>query len=380
MENVFIGDWASRHPARSFRVAVKDNIDVAGYITTVGTKTFADNAPAQCDAAVIANFRKDSHAVIIGKTNMDELAAGATGVNPWFGAVDNPSAPGHISGGSSSGSAAAVALDLADVALGTDTGGSVRIPSALCGTYGLKTTIGSISTRGVAPLSQSLDTVGLLAADAAQLGRGYALATQRVGSEASTARVTRVGRLRFSEPENSIDECIDAALGRWHGTDIVDILLPHWLEAHSYAFTILSFEAWNNWRSVAESSPEDIGSDAMAVLTAGSGVSVEQYSEALRFRVFWTQSINNVLRDSDVLVCPVVSTPPPLIHRAGEIDWSSFSRTMQFNLSGHPAISVPVGMDSQRMPVGMQVVGNMGYDRQLIDIAFMAQSFWRRTS
>lgn len=373
MDNIFIGDRVAPPSVTSFRVAVKDNIDVEGYVTTAGTRALIDSAPAGCDAAVIANIRKGPDVIIVGKTNMDELAAGATGVNPWFGTVENPSVPGHIAGGSSSGSAAAVALGVVDVALGTDTGGSVRIPSALCGTYGLKTTLGSISARGVAPLSQSLDTVGLIAGSAAQLRRAYALMAQRESPAPPHPRVSRAGRLRFPEPENSIDERVDAALGRWSGVEVVDISLPNWLDAHLHAFTILSFEAWNNWRNLAESSPEDIGPDAMSVLMAGSRVSLGEYGEALRFRVSWSQRINDVLQDVNVIACPVVSTAPPPIHLANEIDWSSFSRTMQFNLSGHPAVSVPVGMDSQNIPVGMQVVGSMGSDWQLLDIASTVQ-------
>ena len=149
------------------RLAVKDLIDMEGEPTTAGCRAVARRAlPARSDAACLAGSRA-AGARIVGRTNLHELALGVTGVNPWYGTPRNPIDPRLVPGGSSSGSAVAVATDEADVAYGSDTGGSVRIPSACCGTAGLKTTWGRISLEGVWPLSPSFDTVGPMARDVA---------------------------------------------------------------------------------------------------------------------------------------------------------------------------------------------------------------------
>ncbi|MST32848.1 hypothetical protein GHK86_08965, partial [Acidimicrobiaceae bacterium USS-CC1] len=153
------------------RVAVKDLVDVRGVPTTAGSRAVARRAvPAPADAACLAGLRAamgHGRAQLVGKANLHELAAGATGVNPWFGTPVNPLDPRLVPGGSSSGSAVAVATGAADVAVGTDTAGSVRIPSACCGTVGLKTTWGRVPAGGVWPLAPSLDTVGPMARDVA---------------------------------------------------------------------------------------------------------------------------------------------------------------------------------------------------------------------
>src|SRR5580704_2124212 len=157
------------------RVAVKDLIDMAGLPTTAGSRVIAETAaPAEADAACLAGLRA-SGAQIVGRTNLHEIALGVTGINPWFGTPVNPLDPSRVPGGSSSGSAVAVAAGEARVAYGTDTGGSVRIPAACCGVCGLKTTAGRIPVAGVRPLAPSLDTVGPMAADVAGLVLGMQL-------------------------------------------------------------------------------------------------------------------------------------------------------------------------------------------------------------
>src|SRR5271155_5659109 len=157
------------------RLAVKDLIDMEGEITTAGSAVVAEEAvPAPRDAACLVGARA-AGARIVGRTNLHELALGVTGISPWSGTPVNPLDPTRVPGGSSSGSAVAVATDEADVAYGSDTGGSIRIPAACCGIAGLKTTWGRISLEGVRPLAPSLDTVGPLAADVDGLSAGMAL-------------------------------------------------------------------------------------------------------------------------------------------------------------------------------------------------------------
>jgi amidase len=188
------------------RLAVKDCIDVEGLPTTVGCQLIAEQAsPAARDAAVVAAARR-AGARIVGKTNLTELCWSASGVNPWSGTPVNPADPGRIPGGSSSGSAVAVAAGEADVALGTDTGVSVRIPAACCGITGLKTTWGRVPVDGVYPLAPSLDTVGLLGADVAAVELGMRLIEP--GFAAGSCELV-VGRMR---PEVNVDPVTDGAV------------------------------------------------------------------------------------------------------------------------------------------------------------------------
>ena len=236
------------------RLAVKDLIDMAGVPTTAGCRAVAERAePAEADAACMAGARA-AGARIVGRANLHELALGVTGVNPWFGTPVNPLDPARVPGGSSSGSAVAVATDEADVAYGSDTGGSVRIPSACCGTAGLKTTWGRVSLDGVWPLSPSLDTIGPMARDVGGLVTGMALlepgfSLQGEGSGAGR----RVGRLRV-DADPAIDRAVDDALAatEW---DVVDIDLPEWDEVTTYAGALLVAEAWASDRAIVARDP-----------------------------------------------------------------------------------------------------------------------------
>ena len=197
------------------RVAVKDIIDMAGLPTTAGCLAVADTAgPARQDASCLAGLRAAigrGAARFVGKTNLHELAYGITGVNEAFGTPVNPLDPRRVPGGSSSGSATAVAAGEADVAYGTDTGGSIRIPAACCGIAGLKTTWGRISLDGVRPLAPSLDTVGPMAADVDGLIAGMALLEPGFGVAADAPRT--VGRLAI-EADPVVDAAVDDALRR----------------------------------------------------------------------------------------------------------------------------------------------------------------------
>src|SRR5438874_2464579 len=223
------------------RLAVKDLIDVEGVPTTAGCRAVADDAaPAEKDAPCMAGARA-ADARIVGKANLHELAFGATGVNVWFGTPENPLDPSLVPGGSSSGSAVAVATGEADVAYGSDTGGSVRIPSACCGTTGLKTTHGRISLEGVWPLALSLDTVGPMARDIAGVVLGMELLEP--GFEVADTAPTTVGRYRLPNTDPEIDAAIDMALAAAE-LDVVDIELPRWQTAFANNGMILIAEAF----------------------------------------------------------------------------------------------------------------------------------------
>src|SRR5580704_7581491 len=222
------------YPPGRTRLAVKDLIDVAGVPTTAGSRALAAAAAAaERDAPCLAGARATG-ARIVGKANLSELAYGASGVNEYFGTPVNPLDPGRVPGGSSSGSAVAVADDEADIAYGSDTGGSIRIPAAFCGITGLKTTHGRVSLAGVWPLAPSLDTVGPMARDVAGVAAGMTLLEPGFVLDAEPAR--RVGRIRPAgcDVDPVIEEAVDAALLR-SGLELVKIDLPGWQQARDAA-------------------------------------------------------------------------------------------------------------------------------------------------
>src|SRR5437764_6863219 len=244
------------------RVAVKDIIDVAGVPTTAGCRAIASAAEAaQRDAACLAGCRT-ADARLVGKAKLHELAMLPLGTNPWFGTPVNPLDAGLIPGGSSSGSAVAVATGEADVALGSDTGGSIRIPSACCGTAGLKTTYGRVPVDGVWPLAPSLDTIGPMAATVGGLVSGMRLLEPGFTVAGSAAQT--IGRLRTSaqpEIEDAIDKALKAA-----GFDVVTL---DWdgFEAGTNIFTaIFLAEAWDTDHALAEAHPDGVGQDITQLL------------------------------------------------------------------------------------------------------------------
>lgn len=229
------------------RLAVKDLIDVAGVPTTAGSRALAATAAAaERDALCLAGARaagaRAAGARIVGKTNLNELAFGASGVNEYFGTPVNPLDPSRVPGGSSSGSAVAVADGEADLGYGSDTGGSIRVPAAFCGITGLKTTYGRIPLAGVWPLAPSMDTIGPMARDVAGVAAGLALLEP--GFSVDVAAATQVGRIRPAgfDVDPVIDAAVDAALARC-GVEVIEVHLPGWRAARRTCDVIIDAEA-----------------------------------------------------------------------------------------------------------------------------------------
>lgn len=337
------------------RLAVKDLIDVRGVPTTAGCMAVAETArPAAEDAACLAGARA-ARAAIVGKANLHELAFGGAGTNQWYGTPVNPLDPGLLPGGSSSGSAVAVADGEADYGYGTDTGGSVRIPSAFCGLTGLKTTYGRISTAGVRPLAPSFDTVGPIAANVA--GLAAAMALLEPGFTSGSRPAERLGRLRppaeGADPE--IDAAIDAALHR-SGLKIVDVQLPDWPIALAHTYELLESEAAvaNATLLADPASDGKISAGVRTRLEFGAAVSAEQITVAREFRPTWRAQLAALLESVDALVLPTVAFFPPPLADAGEHNFTQF--TAPINLAGLPALALPV--PSRRgLPASLQVVG-----------------------
>jgi amidase len=333
------------------RIAVKDAIDVDGVPTTVGCPAIADDAkPAERDAACLAGARA-ADARLVGKTNLHELCFGTSGINPWFGTPTNPLDPGLVPGGSSSGSAVAVAVDEADIGLGTDTGGSVRIPAACCGIVGLKTTWGRISLDGVWPLSPSLDTIGPLARDVARVVDGMRLLDSAFRMDGVDAAHT-IGRVRLPNVDPAIDDAIDSALRRAE-FDVIEVRLDGW-DASIVAFlAILLREAFASDREVLERAPDRVDRPIAARIQEGGNIADDKLADARARRDIWIAELYEAFTRVQLLALPTLSGFPPTPETFGALN----QLTGAFNLAGTPALSMPVPASGSTLPASLQLVG-----------------------
>lgn len=357
----------------ALRVAIKDAIDLAGVPTTAGCAAVADTAePAPADAACLTGTRAAQardEAVIVGKTNLHELCFGVTGINPWYGTPLNPLDRERIPGGSSSGSAVAVASGAADIGFGTDTGGSVRIPAACCGLVGLKTTWGRIPLDGVWPLSASLDTVGPLAGSVDDVERGMALLEP--GFRRADRPASSVLRLRIEGVEPAIEEAVDGAL-RAAGLEADTVALAGWADSLAPFLAIITGEAYRSDRAVLERAPERIGADVRSRLDAGSSVSEDQLDDARAAQEEWCAAVAATIAEGAVLALPTLPFPVPRVARADEA-MGTTRLTPQFNLARTPAITLPVpGPDA--LPSSLQLVGRMGAEELLVATAAVIEA------
>ena len=332
------------------RLAVKDLIDMAGLPTTAGCKAVADRAtPAAADAACLAGARA-AGARIVGRTNLHELALGVTGVNHWYGTPVNPLDPALVPGGSSSGSAVAVATGEADVAYGSDTGGSVRIPSACCGTAGLKTTWGRIPLDGVFPLSPSLDTIGPMAADVAGLVTGMQLLEP--GFQPAPARPLRVGILAV-DADPRITAAVDSAL-RATEWELTEVVLPGWDDTTASAGMLLVAEAWASDRHLVESDPDGIAEDVRGRLSLGTAIDDAALAAARAGQEAWKKEIAEALTRVDVIATPTITIYPPKLDDGEQLLMARC--TLPVNLAELPALSLPVP-SAGPLPASLQLIG-----------------------
>jgi aspartyl-tRNA(Asn)/glutamyl-tRNA(Gln) amidotransferase subunit A len=363
-------------PLHGIPVAVKDVIDTAGLTTTMGSRHFATHVPRR-DADVVARLRA-AGAVIVGKTTTHEFAYGPTGDLAANGPAANPHDPARMAGGSSAGSAAAVAAGLVPLALGTDTGGSVRIPAALCGVVGLRPSFGRIPTAGVFPLSWSLDTVGPLAGFVADARIGWSVLT---GTPASDAR-RPVSALRVGVPTDEWFDRVDAGVGaaieeliRKLGATVRPVPVPDAADlAHLYR-TVQSAEAVSIHHERIADAPGLFAPETLERLHEAARVPAWDYARSLRRLGEVRARAVHRLADLDLLVLPTVPIRAPLLgEREGDrrIGWPSVPAallgfTTPWSVLGLPAVSVPVA--GSGLSVGAQLVGLPGGDEELLDAA-----------
>jgi amidase len=348
------------------RIAVKDNIDLAGVPTTAASRALAAiAAPASADAACLAGVRA-AGAPIVGKTNLNELASGGTGVNPHFGTPVNPFDPALIPGGSSSGNAVALAAGEADIAIGTDTAGSIRTPAACCGIVGLKTTWGRIRLDGVWPLAPSLDTVGPMAADVAGVITGMRLLT--AGFELAPAPAPVIGRVRLPNVDPAIDVAVDAALAA-SGVGLLDVVLPGWDAAEQAAIAVMLAEAWRSDRELYAAHADLIAADVRERLEQGREIPIERYRGGLAHRVAWRAELASAFARAPVLAWPTLAFFPPRL----DAPVPNTRRTnIAVNLAGHPALALPV--PAGPLPAGMQLMGPDGSEGLLCATGILLQA------
>lgn len=368
-------------PLAGLPVTVKDNIAVAGRAMTAGSSWW--RTTPDTDAAAWKRLRS-AGAVLVGRVNLHEFAYGASTVNEHARTTFNPWSPDRVAGGSSGGSAVSVAVGAAAVSLGTDTGGSVRIPAALCGVTGFKPTHGSVSTAGVLPLSPSCDHVGLLASDVDGCRSAWAVIADRAPSTASADQRDgdaltgiRIGLLR--EHVAASDREVAARVGqvvdrlRDRGAIVDDLVLPQEAVAGAAASDVVAFEAAQLHRAWLDDPASEYGSAVRSRLERGRALSAQQYLRANRDRARLATELLRAQRPFDLVLGPTVQVTAPTVGEVRDDDGSLQARLLRntylFNVTGQPAVSLPCGTDSNGLPIGVQLAAARGRDARLLDLA-----------
>jgi aspartyl-tRNA(Asn)/glutamyl-tRNA(Gln) amidotransferase subunit A len=385
---------AARGPLHGIPVAVKDVFCTRGVRTTCGSKLFEDYVPTH-DAAVVERLQA-AGAVLVGKTGMHELAYGITCNNPHFGAIRNPWNRECVPGGSSGGSGAAVAADMVFMAMGSDTGGSIRIPAAYCGTVGLKPTFGRVSRFGVLPLDFSLDHMGPLTRsvrDAALVLNAIAgrdnrddTSSRRAVEDYLPGEGPSLRGIRAGVPENfyfeRIDPAVEAAVRTMIrttqelGAEIVPVRVPDIAALNAVSRVILLAEAAATMEKYLNRR-DRFGPDVLALFDQGRLLPATDYINAQRLRRVFQREFSAVWNTADCLLTPTTPTSAPRIGQTTttvgghteDVRLMATKLVRGINVMGWPAVSIPCGLDGQQMPISLQIIGPPFQEARILRVA-----------
>jgi len=383
-----------RGPLHGIPIAVKDVFATRGIRTTCGSKIFADYVP-DFDAAVVERLRA-AGAVLVGKTNLHELAYGITSSNPHYGAVRNPRDPDRVPGGSSGGSAAAVAAGMVFMAMGSDTGGSIRIPAAWCGVVGLKPTFGRVSRYGMLPLDFTLDHAGPLTRsvhDAALVLNALAgfdprddTSSRHPAEDYVPPEDPSLDGIRIGLPENfyftrvapGVAEAVRKAAQRAEqaGAGVVPVRVPDVAAMNQISRIILLAEAAAVMQPYMERRNE-IGEDVRLLLEQGLLLSATDYIHAQRLRRLMREEYRKVWRQVHCLLTPTMPVSAPRLGQT-QLHWDDGAEDLRpgatrfvraINMFGWPALSLPCGLDAQGLPLGAQIIGPPFAEARILRVA-----------
>jgi len=385
-----IAKGGAHGPLHGIPIALKDIFGVAGVRMTAGSKILSENVASE-DAEATARL-KAAGAVVLGKLNLHEFAFGATGVNPHYGAARNPWDLERITGGSSSGSGASVAAGECAAALGTDTGGSIRIPASLCGIVGLKPTYGRVSKRGVLPLSWSLDHVGPMtrtvedaaivlqaiagrdADDASTVGEPVPDYMQMLRQGVQGLRIGIPKEFFFENLHPEVESAVRSAIGLLGemGADLTEVDVPLISEIPGGVTAIMLPEALAYHQKWMSERPDDYGDDVRYRLELGATFLAVHYVQAQRFREMavaaWREE---VFPKVDLIVTPTTPiTARPIEEGDLQVTFNLIRFTNPLNFLGVPAISIPCGFTGEGLPVGLQLVGRWWDEASVLRAAY----------
>jgi aspartyl-tRNA(Asn)/glutamyl-tRNA(Gln) amidotransferase subunit A len=371
-------------------IALKDLFHTKGVRTTAGSTFFSDFVPGE-DAFVVEKLHRDG-AVILGKLNMHEIALGVTNVNPHFGPCRNPWDPSHITGGSSGGCAAALIARLCLGCLGTDSGGSIRIPSALCGVVGLKPTYGRVSLRGVIPLSWTCDHAGPIARnimDAAIMLQGiagfdrlhpYSIYHSRENFLAQIQdgvqgwRIGLVNDCYFDKTDPEVSQAIQAAALTFEqlGAKVEPVEFPGLYETARANSLVVPAEAAVYHRERLQNHPDGFGEDVLRRLRSGASCNATDYILARQIQTVQRHQFEQVIKIYDFFIMPTTPITAPPIEGPDAVEQVHLLTryTAPFNLTGLPALSMPCGFTRDGLPVGMQLVAGSWSEGRLLSAGY----------
>lgn len=387
-DSIMRGEY--KGPLHGIPIGIKDNYETKGIRTTVGSKLFANFIPEKTATAVKKLLGAGS--IMLGKQNMHELAAGSTGTNPFFGTTRNPWNIQYMPGGSSGGGTASLAAGLATIATGTDTFGSIRLPAAMCGVYGLKPTYGLVSTYGVFPSAWSLDTAGPMARSVSDLAL---MLHYMAGFDANDPASLNVSFPNYTENLNKGMKGIKIGIPTYYlegldqdienlfhhaittlrnlGAEIKEIVIPELNMSTFAGYVTVTGEASTFHYDWLRNYPEDYSVDIRTFFLAGTLSNTSKYVRAQQARRKMVEALDRAFLDVDIMLGPTIPISTPAfsenwIEQNLDVVKRCLPFTSPINLTGIPSLAVPMGLDQRGLPVGMQLIGNHLTEQQLLQV------------